>query len=351
MQLRVGIFVMIISVLLSSCEEEQTQEQEQFFAESNQEVNEDSLIVQLNDSLAQFPDNIDLWIRKGEICKEALNFKCALNAGAKAFLIDSTNLDARRLYAWTLINKPNAPVEDIERAQRHYKYILSVNKNDPATMVELANTFSLTGDFKTAIKYINDALRIDKEFRDAYVLKGSIYKTVDKKDLALSSYQTAVQLDPDYFIGHLNTGWLLTDMGKHKLALEYYENAKELRPENLNAQYGIAKSYQDMEQFDRALAEYRKLEKIDSSFYISYFNQAMIKQYHYHELDSAVYFYNKLLEINPEYKYAWYELGKTYFQQGRKADAGRAYSRALKIDEDYAPAKDAAEELRQSLGQ
>tara|TARA_B100000508_G_C11465688_1_gene282147 strand:- start:1771 stop:2817 length:1047 start_codon:yes stop_codon:yes gene_type:complete len=346
---RVLFVFALVFALSTSCTEQKNKEPEQFYTDNTETVNEDSLIVQLNDSLEKFPENIDLWIRKGELCKEALDFKCALNAGAKAFVLDSTNLEARKLYAWTLINKPNAPVVDIERAQRHYKYILSIKQNDPATMVELANTFALTGDIKSAIKYINDALRIDQEYRDAYVLKGSIYKTADKNDLALSSYQTAVQLDPDYFIGHLNTGWLLTDMGDHELALEYYENAKELRPNNLNAQYGIAKSYQDLEKYDQALQEYRELERIDSTFYITYFNQGYIKQYHQHQLDSAVHFYNKLLEINPDYIHAWYQLGRTYFEQGRKSDAGRAYSRALQIDENYAPAKDAAEELRKSL--
>lgn len=343
------ILFLLLAIAVSSCSDTQKEKNDQFFAEKNDGVDEDNLITQLNDSLEQFPENIDLWIRKGEICKEALDFKCALNAGAKAFVLDSTNLEARKLYAWTLINKPDAPVADIERAKRHYKYILSIKPNDPATMVELANTFSLTGDFKTAIKYINDALRIDEEYRDAYVLKGSIYKTVDKNDLALSSYQTAVQLDPDFFIGHLNTGWLLTEMGKHKLALEYYENAKELKPKNLNAQYGIAKSFQDLEEYEKALQEYRELEEIDSTFYITYFNQGYIKQYHQHQLDSAVHFYNKLLAINPDYIHGWYQLGKTYFEQGRKSDAARAYSRALKIDEEYTPAKDAAEELRKSL--
>lgn len=345
---RIIFFISLLTLFISSCSDPKNTDKEQFFEKENESVNEDSVMVQLMDSLEQFPENIELWIRQGEICKELLNFQCALNAGAKAFVIDSTNLEARKLYAWTLINKPNAPLIDIERAKRHYKYILSIKPKDPETLVQLANTFSLTGDFKTAIKYINDALRLDENYRDAYVLKGSIYKTIDNNDLALSSYQTAVQLDQDYFLGHLNTAWLLTDMGRHKLALEYYENAKELKPKNLNAQYGIAKSYQDLENYEKALEEYRVIERIDSSFYITYFNQAYIKQYHQHQLDSAVHYYNKLLEINPNYIHGWYQLGKTYFEQGRKSDAGRAYSRALKIDENYAPAKDAAEELRKS---
>lgn len=336
--------VFLIS-LITSCDNNEVEKNDQYYTDSK-DKNDTNRLEVLADSVEKDPDNVELWIELGELCKEDLNFKCALDAGARAYILDSTNIEARKLYAWSLINKPNPPLEDIERSKKHYKYVLSVKQNDPATMVELANTYSLTGDFKTAIKYINDALRIDEEFRDAYVLKGSIYKTTEKLDLALSSYQTAVQLDPDYFIGHLQIGWLLTEMEDHKLALEYYENAADLKPKNLNAAYGIAKSLQDLEQYDEALAGYRKLLKVDSTAYVSYFNQGYIKHYHQKELDSAIYYYNELLDNDPEYIHGWYQLGEAYFSEGRKADAARAFSEALRIDENYQPAIDASQKLR-----
>lgn len=339
------LFALLGIGLMFSCTSENKTEDNQFFVK--EEVKNDiSVFSEISDSLEKYPNNINLWIRQGDICKENLDFKCALNAGAKAFRIDSTNIKARQLYAWTLINKPQTPVSDIERAKRHYQYILSLRPNDPQTLVELANTFSLTGDFKTAIKYINDALRIDERYRDGYVLKGSIYKTLEKNDLALSSYQTALQIDPEFFIGHLNTAWLLTSMEQHKLALQYYENAVELKPDNLNAVYGVAKSLQDLGQYESALKEYRKIEKIQPKFYITYFNQAYIKQYYQNELDSATYFYDKVLQLKPTYIQAWYQLGETYYAQDRKSDAGRAYAEALELDPDYIPAREAAEKLR-----
>jgi tetratricopeptide (TPR) repeat protein len=337
--------ISVLSLAFSSCGDEEIKESDQYFTESK-DAKETNRLEVLADSVENNPDNVELWIELGELCKEELNFKCALDAGAKAYILDSTNLDARKLYAWSLINKPNPPLGDIERSKKHYKYVLSVKSNDPAVMVELANTYSLTGDFKTAIKYINDALRIDEEYRDAYVLKGSIYKTTGKFDLALSSYQTAVQLEPDFFIGHLQIGWLLTEMGDHKLALEYYENAAELKPNNLNATYGIAKSLQDLGKFDDALTRYRELLRIDSTAYVAYFNQGYIKHYHQEQLDSAIYYYNELLDIEPEYIHGWYQLGEAYYSEDRKTDAARAFSEALRIDENYQPAIDASQKLR-----
>src|SRR5690554_5848786 len=328
-----------------ACTSEVKVEEEQFFV-SEELTTDAERYQQLSDSLKKHPEKINLWIEKGELCKENLDFDCALNAGAKAFRLDSTNIKARQLYAWTLINKPETPISDIERAKRHYQYILSLQPKDPQTLVELANTYSLTGDFKTAIKYINDALRMDERYRDGYVLKGSIYKTLEKNDLALSSYQTALQIDPDFFIGHLNTGWLLTAMEKHELALEYYENAVELKPENINANYVVAKSLQDLGQYDAALAEYRKILKLEPKFYIANFNQAYIKQHFQKELDSAVYFYREVVDTDPNYIHAWYQLGETYYAQDRKYESAKAFAEALSIDEDYLPAREAVEKLR-----
>nr|WP_299204595.1 tetratricopeptide repeat protein [uncultured Brumimicrobium sp.] len=336
-------YIFLISMV--ACTTEETTNETQFF-EKGEQVTAEDRFQQLTDSLEQFPEKTNLWIEKGNLCKENLDFNCALDAGAKAFRLDSTNVKARQLYAWTLINKPNAPIADIERAQRHYQYILSTNPNDPQSLVELANTYSLTGDFKTAIKYINDALRINERYRDGYVLKGSIYKTLEKNDLALSSYQTAVQIEPDFFMGHLNIGWLLTSMDKHQLALEYYQNAVELKPENINANYGVAKSLQDLGQYDAALAEYRKILKLEPKFYIANFNQAYIKQHFQKELDSAVYFYREVVDTDPNYIHAWYQLGETYYAQDRKYESAKAFAEALSIDEDYLPAREAVEKLR-----
>lgn len=336
--------ILFFSVILTSCKQNDNVEDNQFFVQ--EDISDKDRLDIITDSLEKDPSNIELWIEQGELCKENLDFKCALNAGAKAFNLDSTNLEARELYAWTLINKPNAPISDVEAAQRHYAYILSITPNDPKTLVEYANTFSLTGDFKTALTHVNEALRIDERYRDAYVLKGSIYRILENNEIALSSYQTAVQLDPDFFMGHLQIGWLLTKLENHQLALEYYENAVDLMPENLNAIYGVAKSLQDLGKYDEALVEYRKLARIDSDFYIAYFNQAFIKQHYQNELDSASYYYGKVVNINPNYVSAWYQLGETYISREMYENAADAISEALKLDKDFEPARDAANRLR-----
>lgn len=339
------LFFMFLSVAVMSCQEAPKEAENNFFVAEEKTPAIDSMEL-VKKNLAADPENIDLLLTLGQLCKENLDYECALDAGAKSFRLDSTNLEARALYAWTLINKPEPPLIDIERAKRHYKYILSLKPNDPETMVNLANTYSFLGNFEASFKFINDALRIDEQYRDAYVLKGSNYRIIGDLDLALSSYQTAVQIDPDFFMGHIQIGYLLTAMERHELALEYYENASEIDPESLEAWYGIAKSHQDLGNYDLAQTVYRKILSLEPSFYISYFNQGFIKHYYVNELDSAEYYYNLSLDVQPEAVRSWHHLGMLYFQQGRKADAARSFSEALTLNPDFEPTLEAKELLR-----
>lgn len=319
---------------------------EQFTLKTDTLNTEELRMMELDSILAEDDKNQIAWIEKGEICRENLDFACALDAGAKAFIIDSTNLAARKLYAWTLINKPDAPVSDIDRAKRHYRYVLSEEPRNLDVMVELANCYSLTGDFETAFKYTNDALKINDKHRDAYVLKGSMYRIIENFEYAISSYQTAVQIDPEYFIGHLEIGYLFSDLGDHKMALEYYENAAQLDQESLNALYGVAMSNQELGNYEDAQRAYKKLLAVNPKFYISYMNQGVIHHEYLNDLDSAVYYYSEAIAVEPEAVRAWHNLGAAYLEQGREGDAARAFNEVLTLNPNYEPTLILKEQLR-----
>jgi tetratricopeptide (TPR) repeat protein len=346
--MRRNVLHVLLVMVFFSCSENTQNLPDEFFADTYSQTDRIAArLSELEELLQNTPENITAWVEKGEICKEKYDFVCALDAGAKAYTLDSTNIAARRLYAWTLINKPNADLDDVERAKKHFKYVLSVEENNPDVMVDLANTYSYTGDMETAFKYVNDALRINKNHRDAYVLKGSMYKVLGNTDFALSSYQTAVQVDPDFFMGHLNIGWLLSELEQHQMALEYYQNALDLDPESINALYGIAKSYQDLGDYVQAHQGYRDLVAIDPDFHLAYYNQGIIKWLFEEELDSAVYYFKYAVTVQPEFVRGHHELGEVYFEQGRIPDAARSYSKALELNPDFAPTLIAKEKLRE----
>ena len=341
-------YILIVFVI-SACSENTEVKSDAFVYEEDTTQNSQVDIIEELDTLLQKdPNNIDVLIRLAKACKKEMNFACSFNASAKAYRLDTTNIEARKIYVWSLINQYEPKAENILLARKHFKYILKSEPQNPEVYVNLANTYTLTGDFKNSFNYLNEALKLDKQYKDAYILKGSNYRLMDKKDLATSSFETALQLDQTDVDAYLNVADYYVEIG-NPIALEYYQTALELNPTKkyfkLRALYGIAKTNQDLGKTQDALAGYRSLLEVDSNFYQAYFNQAYIKQFIQKEMDSAIYFYNETLELQPEYIEAWHNLGLAYYSEERSSDAARAFSNALKIDETYAPSKEAAEKL------
>lgn len=338
-----------IALAMVACKNESEVKEDNFvYQEDTVKV---SLVDQLNTlvtAVDQNPESVPALIALAKYCKETMDYQSVLQNSAKAFRLDSTNLEARKLYAWSLVNQYEPKVEDILLARKQFEYVLSKEPRNPETYVNIATTYTLTGDYQASFNYLNEAIKIAERYRDAYILKGTNYRAMGNKELAVSSFETALQIDQNYVEGFINVADYYVEIG-NPIALEYYQTAYDLNPElkyfKLRALYGIAKTQQDLEQYPASLQNYRKLLEVEPKFYQAYFNQAYIKQFKQNELDSAVYFYNECLEVNPEYVDAWHNLGLAYAEQGRKSDAARAFSTALRIDENYVQSKEAAEKL------
>lgn len=288
------------------------------------------------DSLVKlYPDSVPLLLKYGKQLLDQYRAAEALPYGAKAFRLDSNNLDARFLYAASLINRMERSVPDVDIAQRHLKYVVKRQPGNKEALVNLASTFSLQGDYQKSFQYINEALKIDSRYRDAYVMKGSNYLAIGNRKLAKSSYETAVQQDPKFFAAYLQLGWLYTEDGEYNYALEYFKTAASLEPKSPDALYGIAYCQQELGQYPESLASYRHLLETDTSYHLALFNQGYIKQFNQNELDSAIYFYKSAIEVQPDFVKAWHNLGMCYEQQGRNPMAYKAFKKALEYNPDF----------------
>ena len=290
--------------------------------------------AQLDSILKIYPDSIELLLRHGSEAIEDLRFEVAMADGARAYRLDSSRLDTRILYAQALLNKPKYTTEDIFRAQNQFKYIIKKDSKNPKALVGLANTYSFFQDNEKAFKYINQALRIDPKFRDAYLLKGSIYRNLGNFERAVSSYETAVQQDPDFTVGYL---WLgsLYEMKQDPICIEYYTTAYRLEPKNPDVIYSLAYAKQMFGKEKAATSLYRKMIRIDSTYYDAYFQIGYMKQFSEEDLDSAMFYYEKVMEIEPKHVETYHNVGLIYEERKDISNALLSYAKALKNNPDF----------------
>jgi tetratricopeptide (TPR) repeat protein len=290
--------------------------------------------AKLDSVLKLYPDSIELLLKHGNEAIDNLHFDVAMADAARVYRLDSSRLDSRTLYAEALINKPNHTTEDILRAQNQFKFILKKDAKNPKVLVGLATTYSYFQDHDKAFKYINQALRINSKFRDAYLLKGSIYRNLGNFERAVSSYETAVQQDPNFIVGYL---WLgsLYEMKNNPICIEYYTTAYRLNPKNPDVLYSLAYAKQRFGKEKAAASLYRKMIRLDSKYYDAYFQIGYMKQFSDKDLDSALYYYEKVVEIEPKHVESYHNMGLIYEDRKDITNALLSYSKALKNNPNF----------------
>jgi tetratricopeptide (TPR) repeat protein len=299
----------------------------------------------LDSLIGIFPDSVELLVKRGNMLLEEYKYDKAMADGAKAFRLDSNNVEARLLFAEVLNNRPERKIDDIVSAQRHYDLIIKKDKKNLKALIGLASTYSQLQDYEVSFKYINQVLRINPRYRNAYVLKGSNYLKLGKIELAKSSYETAVQQDPDFYEAYIMLGALYQGE-KNPICIEYYTTASELRPKDPDVLYSLAYAKQQFGKEEDAVRLYRKMIQIDTTYAEALFQIGYIKQFVIGDLDSAIYYYNSAIVTEPRYVEAWHNMGLCYEDKGDKTRALQSYAKALKYNPEFELSRKQADALR-----
>ncbi len=327
-------FVLVFYFLLSSCENKKA-------LLSEKGVSLDSLLL-------KYPDSVNLLVKHGELALNNFKYDIAIADAAKAFRLDSSRTDTRMLYADAICNNPAIQNADVSKAQYHYKKLIDKEPKNVRALVGMANTYSFRQDYDNSFKYINLALKINPKYRNAYILKGSNYRVLGNLKLAKASYETAVQQDPSFYGGYLMLG-ALNESEKDPLCIEYYTTAAQLQPSNPDVLYSLAYSKQIFGKEKEATVIYRKMLKLDSKYYEANFQLGYMKQFSDKDLDSALYFYNSALDIEPRHIESNHNIGLIYEDKKDISNALLSYAKALKYNPDFELTKERVAVLKKRL--
>lgn len=254
---------------------------------------------------------------------------------------DSSNLEVHKLYGDIMMSKLV-----LEKTKYHYEYILDHDSTYVPAYIGMGKLYALLDNNAAAIAYLNKALMLDPYQTEPYFMKGMIYRSdylttgrQESWDLALSSFQTAIEQDPDNYSAYVQLGVMHDQMGD-STAVQYYNSAIDIYPESIEAWYNKGIFYQNRGELEEAFTCYRTLHTIDSTWADPYYNEGYIHLLMTEELDSAVYYFNKAVELDPGYYQAYNNLGLAYEKKGDLTNARFYYGKAVEINPDFKLAKD-----------
>jgi len=310
----------------------------------------DQLSSSALDSLIKlYPDSIELFIKRANVRLAnvfgANGYNPFVEDAARAFKLDSNRVDVRLLYAKALLYSPHKIAADKINSKRIFQSVLAKDSTNVEALVGMANHYGIDQNVEEAFKFINKALRINPKYRDAYVLKGSIYRLLENYTMMLSSYETAISLDPKYLEGYFYIGSYYEWKNDPK-CIEYYTSAYNINPKDPDVIYPLAYAYEKFSKEPEAMKYYRQMAKADSSYFLAYFHIGSLKQFTYNETDSAFYYYDLALRYQPNHVESLHNKGLLYKQIKDPTNALFTYAKALKINPEFAPTKARVKELK-----
>ena len=200
------------------------------------------------------------------------------------------------------------------KAMEQFFAALEIYPDDPILHYLLAIAYVDKRKFDEAESHLQEAIRLNPDYSDAYNYLGVLYFRRGEVDLAIASYQKA--LDNIYYMkpqdAHFNLGYAYLSRKEYRKAALQLERAIELIPNYVDAYNNLGKAYEGLGQYDKAR-----------------FN------------------YEKAVEFNPQYADAYLNLGKLLYRSGERKRARWSFTQVIKLE----PGSDMAMEARSYLGE
>jgi len=141
-----------------------------------------------------------------------------------------------------------------------------------SSVQKLANDFYLNGrgqfeagDVRGAVESYLQSIKFEPGSAEVFLNLGHAYLKLEKDREAIKAFRESVKLNSENPETHYGLGFASFRSKKFRDAADAFRKATELRPKMAKAHYGLALSYQETGYTHGLLAEYRILERLDSS--------------------------------------------------------------------------------------
>ena len=274
------------------------------------------------------------WSYQGDVYFKQKNYLQAIDYYDKALEIDPKNESIRynrflanqylskekQDYIESLHNKGNALYDQgkYQEAKDCYYKILKIDPTFASTLVKKGSDLVTQGKYQEAIEWYDMALSTDPNYISVLNLKGLALYNQGKYQEAIECYDKALIVDPNFFMAKYNKGLALQRLSKEKSSSSYDTMPKGLMPAD----------WKPLSYSNKPVPS----EETDA------LNDKGLDLYNQGKYQEAIEYFYKALSIDPNYKYAFYNIGVVFSELGKYQEAIEWYDKALRIDPNFSHA-------------
>ena len=194
-------------------------------------------------------------------------------------------------------------LERLDEAVSSYNQAIVLNPDYAEAYSNLGIIYSELGRLDEAKDNLKKATTLKPDLAEAHNNFGTIFKVQGKLEKAEASYKKAIAINPDYAEAHRNLTTIkkfVSQDGQFSKMLELYLDENISQDKRCNINFGLAKVYEDLGDFEKAFIHYsegnalrKKLLKYNINQDLELFRQ--IKAY-YPQIENISIASNKLLK-------------------------------------------------------
>lgn len=142
--------------------------------------------------------------------------------------------------------------KEIDNAIYDFQNVIAKDNKYYRAYDNLGIAYQEKHDYQTALKYHNDAIKIEPNSPYAYNNRASAYILLERYDEAIVDLNKAVEISRDYTDAFYNLGYVYFATKKYEESIKYFTTALELDPTDANIYNYLSYSYNELGNFNKA---------------------------------------------------------------------------------------------------
>jgi tetratricopeptide (TPR) repeat protein len=218
----------------------------------------------------------------------------------------------------------NDRMNSAKRAEEYYLKVLKFNPNNVTTLINLGYKNKDKGNIKEALKLFERAIQLDSTYVRGYYAMSQLILDEHLSNLDARTYlDKAIDLEPYYAKGYDIYGDYYRRYIKSPSAIQkadsLYKIAEKLDPHYADSYYGQALTNQ--KDNDKGLKHLLRGIEINPDRITPLYNTAVFYENNLDNENTAITYYNKVLDLNPYHLPSYKQLIKIKTRANKKEEA------------------------------
>lgn len=326
-----GMLSLIVGLLLACAEQPEK-------ATADQTISPE--LKALNLKIAGEPQNAQNFVDRSRWYSDHNQPDSALRDVRRALAIDSLN--PAHYIALSEVYQFTGKFQDAEKALIKAR---ALNPDDNEARIAHARFYLVFKNYEEAIKLVEEAIKKTPRNPKAYFIAGLVFLEKGDTTAAIRNLMQATAQDNRYFDAWLRLA-LIYSKKQDQLAEGYFKTALRLRSDSKAAWYLMGFFYQESGAYQKAIAAYDSVLKIDPGFRDAIYNKGYVAMVVDEDYDKAIGLFEQALRVSPNWTNALYNLGYARELQGDIEKARNDYQAVIAIDPGHEMARKALDRTK-----